>query len=266
MVDNLRVDQLLVQQGLAEDIDKARRLVMAGKVLCRGQMVFKPSEIVTDQIDIQLIEDAPFVSRGGEKLQSAFESFPVSAKDRICADVGASTGGFTDCLLQHGAARVYAIDVGYGLLDWKLRNDPRVILLERTNARKLERLPEQVDLVTADVSFISLKKIIPALAGWYRGGAGEALLLIKPQFEASRRESARGAGVIRDPAIHRRVLEELLNFASRVGFLPRGLIRSPLQGPAGNQEFIIWLTFQSGGWKDAQTGDLISPLFPQDPL
>lgn len=261
MADKQRVDQLLVKQGLAQDIDQARRLVMAGKVLCRGQVIVKPAEIVSDQDALQLVEDAPYVSRGGEKLQAAFDSFPISVEGKICADVGASTGGFTDCLLQQGAARVYAIDVGYGLLDWQLRNDPRVVLLERTNARKVARLAEPVDLVVADVSFISLKKIIPAITQWFREDAGEALLLIKPQFEASREESARGSGVIRDPAIHRRVVEDILGFASGEGFRPRGLIRSPLQGPAGNQEFLAWLDFRTGGGKAQELADLISPLF-----
>lgn len=264
MVDKKRVDQLLVEQGLATDLDQARRLVMAGKVLCRGQLIVKPAEIVSTQDDIQLIEDARYVSRGGEKLQAAFDCFPVSAKGLVCADVGASTGGFTDCLLQQGAVRVYTIDVGYGLLDWNLRNDPRVVVLERTNARQLESLSESVNLITADVSFISLTKILPAMAGWYQDGKGEALVLIKPQFEASREESARGAGVIRDPAIHRRVLEDVLEFARRKDYLPRGVIRSPLQGPAGNQEFVAWLTYQEGGWKDEESDDLISQLFTQD--
>ena len=261
MADKKRVDQLLVDQGLAEDIDQARRLVMAGKVLCRGQVIIKPSETASSQDTLQLVEDTPYVSRGGEKLQAAFDNFPISAADKICADVGSSTGGFTDCLLQQGAARVYAIDVGYGLLDWKLRNDSRVIPLERTNARKLSGLPEPVELVTADVSFISLKKILPAMTRWYGEGAGEALLLIKPQFEASREESARGAGVIRDPAIHRKVLEDVLGFAAGECFRLRGLIRSPLQGPAGNQEFLAWLAFQPTGWEDPGPADLISPLF-----
>jgi 23S rRNA (cytidine1920-2'-O)/16S rRNA (cytidine1409-2'-O)-methyltransferase len=264
MADKKRVDELLVERGLAEDLDLARRLVMAGKVLCRGQLIVKPAEIVSSQDVIQLIEDARFVSRGGEKLQAAFENFPVPVKGLVCADVGASTGGFTDCLLQQGAARVYSIDVGYGLLDWNLRNHPRVVVLERTNARELASLPESVNLITADVSFISLKKILPAMTQWYQDGLGEALVLIKPQFEASREESARGAGVIRDPAIHRRVLEDVLAFARSKDYLPRGVIRSPLQGPAGNQEFIAWLAYQEAGWKDREPEDLISPLFPQE--
>ncbi len=261
MAAKKRVDQQLVDQGLAEDIDQARRLVMAGKVLCQGQLIIKPSEIVAGQDTLQLIADPPYVSRGGEKLQAAFESFPISAAGKICADVGASTGGFTDCLLQQGAACVYAIDVGYGQLDWRLRNDPRVIVLERTNARRLTSLPEPVDLVVADVSFISLKKILPAMTRWYREESGEALLLIKPQFEASREESARGAGVIRDPGIHRRVLEEVLDFGAREGFLPQGLMRSPLEGPAGNQEFLAWLTYREGNWEEREIADLVSALF-----
>jgi 23S rRNA (cytidine1920-2'-O)/16S rRNA (cytidine1409-2'-O)-methyltransferase len=262
MANKQRVDQLLVQRGLVKDIDEAGRLVMAGRVRCRGQVIIKPSEIVSSQDEIQLVQSPPFVSRGGEKLQAAFDDFPVSVQDVVCADVGASTGGFTDCLLQHGAARVYAIDVGYGLLDWKLRNDPRVILLERTNARELKKLPEEVEFISADVSFISLKRIFPVMAHWYREGVGQALVLIKPQFEASREESARGAGVILDPEVHSRVLQEVLEYAFREGFLTRGLIRSPLLGPAGNQEFIAWLAYQQSGWEDADQVDLITPLIP----
>jgi len=243
MAKKQRVDQILVQRGFAANLDEARRLVMAGQVLMEGQVVFKPSQTVLPEVELSLTKKEPFVSRGGEKLQAAFEAFGISVKDRVCADVGSSTGGFTDCLLQQGAARVYAVDVGFGLLDWRLRNDPRVTVLERTNARDLKELPGPAAFITADVSFISLKKILPAMALWYAKEGGEAVLLVKPQFEASREESARGAGVISDPSIHKRVLLEVLGFAAGKGFETWGIIRSPIKGPAGNQEYLAWLKY-----------------------
>ena len=165
-------------------------------------------------------------------------AFPVDVRGRVCADVGASTGGFTDCLLQHGAAKVYAIDVGKGILHWKLRTDPRVVVMEETNARFVESLPEPVSLVTVDASFISLKILLPVVKSW---GRGDVITLIKPQFEAGRKETARNKGVILDPAVHRQVLEDVLAFAQKEGFVVRGLIRSPLTGPKGNIEFLAWL-------------------------
>lgn len=261
MAEKERVDQLLVDQGLADNLDEARRLIMAGKVLCREQVIFQASQQVSAREQLELTPDPPFVSRGGEKLLAAFEKFPISVSGVVCADVGASTGGFTDCLLQHGAARVYAIDVGYGQLDWRLRNDPRVKVLERVNARELERLPEGVGFITTDLSFISLKKIFPAMAGWYLPGGGQAAVLIKPQFEADKEESARGAGVIQDPEIHRRVLGDVLSSAAGEGFQLRGLIRSPLLGPAGNQEFLAWMTYCQEGAESLDPVEMISSLF-----
>jgi len=191
-----------------------------------------------------------FVSRGGEKLEAALERFALDVKGLVAADVGASTGGFTDCLLQHGARRVYAIDVGYGQLDWRLRNDLRVEVIERTNARYLERLPEPIDLVTIDVSFISLALILPAAVRWLPApgvGAGQVVALIKPQFEAGRRDVGRG-GVVRDPEVHRRVLMQVLGAARALGLRLRGLMASPLRGPAGNVEFLSWwLSGKEGG-------------------
>jgi 23S rRNA (cytidine1920-2'-O)/16S rRNA (cytidine1409-2'-O)-methyltransferase len=238
-----RVDQLLVDREIAADLEEARRLVMAGKVLSGDQLIQNPSQQISPQEELHLMPGEDFVSRGGVKLQAAFEAFSLSVKELICADVGASTGGFTDCLLQQGAARVYAIDVGYGILDWRLRNDPRVIVLERTNARKVGELPEPIDFVTADVSFISLKVILSTITGWYSGKKGEAILLIKPQFEATKEESAQAAGVITSPEIQRRVTLEVLDYAADVGFYTQGVIRSPLKGPAGNHEFLAWLKF-----------------------
>ncbi len=261
MARKQRVDQLLVEKGMVADLDKARRLVMAGKVFSEGQLVLAPSQRISRDGELRLSQEVGFVSRGGEKLQAAIEEFNISIEGLICADVGASTGGFTDCLLQHGAARVFAVDVGYGLLDWRLRNDPRVIVLERTNARTLGKLPEPVDLIAADVSFISLKLILPSLADWYAEGGGEAVLLVKPQFEATREESARGAGVITDPEIQRRVLLEVLDFAARKGFNTQGVIRSPLKGPAGNQEYLAWLSYYEGKGRGESLEGKINALF-----
>jgi len=208
-----------------------------------------------------------FVSRGGEKLDAALEAFGIDVTGLTCADVGASTGGFTDCMLQRGAEKVYAIDVGKGILHWKLRNDPRVTVMEQTNARYVESLPEPVDFVTVDASFISLKILLPVVKGWLppaplspsghsprlrskRGeteGGGNLVTLIKPQFEAGRKDVSRGDGVIRDPEIHRQVLLDVLAFAKEEGFGIKGLIRSPITGPKGNVEFLAWLGFDSIG-------------------
>ncbi len=261
MAKKQRIDLSLVSIGLANDLEEANRLVMAGKVLYLGQMVFQSSQKISDSEGLSLVPGQKFVSRGGEKLQAAFDLFPIDVNGTVCADIGASTGGFTDCLLQHGAKKVYAIDVGYGLLEWKLRNNPKVEVLERTNARNLEKLPEMVEFITSDVSFISLKKILLPASGWFLKNGGQAVVLIKPQFEATREESARGAGVILDPAIHQRILIDLLDFVSAHGFTPAGLIRSPLLGPAGNAEFLAWLIypgFDSG--KDDIQG-MVSGLF-----
>lgn len=235
-----RLDVLLVEQGLAESRAKAQALIMAGQVRVDGEMVLKPATAVSTGSEIRVESGPRYVSRGGEKLEAALRAFRLEVSGRICADVGASTGGFTDCLLQHGAARVYAIDVGKGILHWKLRNDPRVVLFEETNARHLEQLPEAVSLVTIDASFISLKVLLPVVQRWMQ--EGETIALIKPQFEAGRREVARGKGVIRDVEIHRQVLNEVLAFAQAQGWQVRGLIRSPILGPKGNTEFLAWLT------------------------
>jgi 23S rRNA (cytidine1920-2'-O)/16S rRNA (cytidine1409-2'-O)-methyltransferase len=181
-----------------------------------------------------------FVSRGGEKLVHALESLPIQVEGKICADVGASTGGFTDCLLQYGAAKVYAIDVGRGQLEWSLRQDDRVVVMERQNARHIEGLPDPIDLVTIDASFISLKLLLPVVKNWLAPG-GQVIALVKPQFEAGKAEADRGRGVITDPAVHQRVLSEVLPFADAQGFSVRGLLRSPIMGPKGNVEFLLWM-------------------------
>lgn len=241
-----RLDVLLVERGLAESRAKAQAIILAGQARVNGQVVDRASAAFDETVVLTIDSGPRFVSRGGEKLLGALKAFPVKVAGVTAVDVGASTGGFTDCLLQHGAAKVYAIDVGKGILHWKLRNDPRVVVMEETNARYVESLPEPVQLIVCDASFISLKILLPVMRGWLtregeEGRRGEIITLIKPQFEAGRRDSARGEGVIRDPAVHRRVLREVLAFAVEVGLKVRGLVRSPLLGPKGNAEFLAWL-------------------------
>ena len=234
-----------MERGLAESRNQAQRLVMAGEVRVEGEMIHKPSAQVEEGAKIDIRERPPYVSRGGKKLAAAVENFRVVIIDRICADVGASTGGFTDCLLQNGAVKVYAIDVGYGILHWKLRQDPRVVVMERTNARYVETLPEPVSLVTIDASFISLGILLPAIKGWFGDENGQTIALIKPQFEAGRKAAAVHAGVIKDEAVHQRVLEETLTQAMDLGFWPVGLIVSPIKGPKGNVEFLVDLRIKA---------------------
>ncbi len=249
----MRLDILLVERGLAESRAKAQALIMAGEVRVEGEVALKPATSVDSAARVDVERGPRFVSRGGEKLDAALDAFGMEVRDRVCADVGASTGGFTDCLLQRGAARVYAIDVGKGILHWKLRNHPRAVVMERTNARFVEALPERVSLVTMDASFISLKILLPVIKNWFFPPASvpgegkmqeernDVVALIKPQFEAGRKDVARGDGVIRDTEIHRQVLLDVLNFAQSQDFGLRGLIRSPLVGPKGNVEFLVWL-------------------------
>ena len=234
-----RLDLLMVERGLAPTREKARGMIMAGEVTVDGILVDKPGSRFTDQVIIAVRSRQRFVSRGGDKLLHALQTFDVDPSGRICADVGASTGGFTDCLLQLGADRVYALDVGYGQLDFSLRQNPRVIAIERTNARYVERLAEPISLVVIDASFISLKLLLPAIRGWLTPEA-DMIPLIKPQFEAGRAEVGKG-GVVKDPEVHRRVLFEILAAAAEQGFAVRGLARSPILGPAGNVEFLAWL-------------------------
>lgn len=249
MSKKIRIDQLLLERGLVESRSQAQRLVMAGQVRVEGQVVPKSSSKFSAEAEISVDQGPRFVSRGGEKLQAAFDVFPLDVNGKVCADVGASTGGFTDCLLQHGAHKVYAIDVGKGVLHWNLRQDARVQVMEETNARYLTSLPELVAFVTVDVSFISLKVLLPVIRGWLPGvspDAGEAVVLIKPQFEAGRKAVARGKGVIRDPEIHRRVIKDVFNSVLESEFNVRGLVRSPVLGPKGNVEFLAWLVGSAG--------------------
>jgi 23S rRNA (cytidine1920-2'-O)/16S rRNA (cytidine1409-2'-O)-methyltransferase len=235
-----RLDVLLVERGMTASREKAQALIMAGEVLVEEQVVAKAGLRIPIDAEITLRNRLRFVSRGGEKLDAALTQFGIATAGVICADVGASTGGFTDCLLQHGAARVYAIDVGYGQLAYTLRTDPRVVVIERTNARYLDSLPEPVDFIAVDASFISLKLLLPVLKSWARPSFS-IVPLIKPQFEAGRENVGKG-GVVRDPAVHTVVLENVLSFAQDIGLHVRGLMRSPLKGPAGNVEFLAWLS------------------------
>ncbi len=266
----IRLDMLVVERGLADSRAKAQAMIMAGQVRVADQVALKPATPVDSDSTVTVDSGPRFVSRGGEKLDAALEAFKIDVKDYVCADVGASTGGFTDCLLQRGAAKVYAIDVGKGILHWKLRNDPRVVVMEETNARYVESLPEKIDLVTIDASFISLKILLPVVKPWIassdsyrqereeckekelnlsdlsglrgsRNNDGEIIALIKPQFEAGKKDVSRGDGVIRDPEIHKQVLLDVLTFARNEGFGIRGLVKSPLLGPKGNTEFLAWM-------------------------
>jgi 23S rRNA (cytidine1920-2'-O)/16S rRNA (cytidine1409-2'-O)-methyltransferase len=239
-----RLDLLMVERGLAESRQQAQRLIMAGKVLVDDHPVDKPGTRVPVASDLRASSAPPYVSRGGLKLEAALEAFAVEVQGLLAADVGASTGGFTDCLLQRGAARVYTIDVGYGQLAWKLQQDPRVVVMDRTNARYLEELPEPVDLVTVDVAFISLKLVLPAVMGWLTPG-GQIVALIKPQFEAGPENVGKG-GVVRDPAVHRQVLADITGWAESQGLELQGLIRSPITGPAGNVEFLAHWASDAG--------------------
>ncbi len=262
-----RLDVLLVERGLAESPEKARALAMAGAVLAAGHPVLKPGVLLDADAPLEVAPSSPYVGRGGEKLEHALRAFAIDVHGLIAVDIGASTGGFTDCLLQQGAARVYGVDVGRGQLDYRLRQDRRVVVMEGVNVRHLAALPEPVDIATVDVSFISLRTVLPTVAGllrvgeaslaptphacrgdpWVapRGGEtsarGHIVALLKPQFEAEKREVPRG-GVIRDPLFHATLIGRFAAWCVRNGFRIRGLTASPLLGAAGNREFFFWLT------------------------
>ena len=240
-MEKQRLDVLLAARGLAESREKAQRLILAGKVRVGGQTADKAGRMVDAEADVQVEAPERFVGRGGGKLEAAFEQFHLEVAGLVCIDIGASTGGFTDCLLQHGAARVYAVDVGHGQLDWRLRNDPRVVVKEGLNARYLrsEEVPEPVGFAVVDVSFISLTLILPPVTNLLLSGA-QLVTLIKPQFEAGRAQIGKG-GVVRDPAVHAEVTARIKGFGT--GSLPLewlGVCESPLRGPAGNVEFLAW--------------------------
>ena len=259
-MERIRLDILLEEKGLCESRSQAQRLIMAGQVRVGGQVVLKPATKFVRQSDVSIDQPPPFVSRGGEKLLGALQAFNLmDVSGKICADIGSSTGGFTDCLLQHGVAKVFAVDVGYGVIHWKLRNDPRVVVMERTNARYITGFPEPISLITIDASFISLRIFLPVFKAWFGGMTGEVVALIKPQFEAGRKETARGDGVIRDKAVHQKVLDEVLSIAENEGYAITGLIRSPLLGPKGNTEFLVHLELPYKKIRDIE--EWIRPLF-----
>jgi len=235
----VRLDQLLVERGLAPSREKAQALILAGQVLLDGQRADKAGRTVPDDSRIELLEPPRYVGRGGFKLEAALKHFQIAVDGRICLDVGSSTGGFTDCLLQHGAARVYAIDVGTGQLDWKLRNDPRVVVHEQVNARYLStgEVPESISLAVADVSFISVTMILPAIAPLLAAGA-EMVILVKPQFELERHQVGKG-GIIRDPALHQQACRRVEDAVRQLGFRT-AIIPSPVLGAEGNQEFLLY--------------------------
>jgi 23S rRNA (cytidine1920-2'-O)/16S rRNA (cytidine1409-2'-O)-methyltransferase len=234
-----RVDALLVERGLFETRERARAAVLAGSVFSGDRPLTKPGLLLPAGAELRISKRPSYVSRGGDKLERGLEAFKIDVAGRIAVDIGASTGGFTDCLLQNGALRVYAVDVGYGQIDYKLRTDPRVVVMERVNARYLDALPELVDLATADVSFISLTKVLEPLTRLLKANA-DVVALVKPQFEAQRAEVGRG-GVVRDELARARVLGRLVAWTSMHGYRFLNLVRSPLKGPAGNVEFLVHL-------------------------
>jgi 23S rRNA (cytidine1920-2'-O)/16S rRNA (cytidine1409-2'-O)-methyltransferase len=234
-----RIDGLMVVRGLVESRAKAQALIMAGKVVVNGKADIKPGNMVDEGAVVTIAEPPPFVGRGGLKLDHALEQLRLDVSGMVVADIGASTGGFTDCLLKRGASRVYAIDVGYGQLDYSLRQDPRVVVMERVNARYPVSLPEKVALATLDLSFISVEKVIPAVADLL-GRGGKLLVLVKPQFEAKRREVGK-KGVVKNPQIQARVLGRFLAWAIGHGLRLGGLVASPVTGAAGNREFFVLL-------------------------
>ena len=252
-----RLDILLVEKGLAGSRERAKRMIMAGEVLVDGQKVDKAGTTVKREAEIRLLgNDIPYVSRGGLKLAKAMETFGLSLAGKTAADIGASTGGFTDCMLQNGAVKVYAIDVGYGQLAWKLRTDERVVNMERTNIRNVtvEMLEGPIDFASIDVAFISLTKVLPVAYELLKD-EGEIAALIKPQFEAGKDKVGK-KGVVRDPAVHLEVVENIVAFSRDLGFAVRGLTFSPVKGPEGNIEYLVWLC------KDGAEGNEIEASLP----
>ncbi len=241
-----RLDVIMVERGLAETRDWAQRLIRAGEVRVNAQVIDQPAKLFADDIDIAVQNPPQYVSRGGRKLAGALDHFQINPTGLVCADVGSSTGGFTDCLLQRNAAKVFAIDVGNNQLHWKLRNDPRVVIMEKVNVRYLEALPEPIQFAVIDVSFISLSMILPRVFDWLhraeeQGSEGHIVALIKPQFEAGRDKVGRG-GIVRDPEVHQEVVDRITAFCTSLGWDVRGLMVSPILGMDGNKEFLIWLS------------------------
>ena len=255
-----RLDVLLTERLYAETRSKAQALIMSGVVYVDGQKADKPGISYEETVDIEVRGDTcPYVSRGGLKLEKALRDFGIDPTGYVCSDSGASTGGFTDCLLQKGAAKVFAIDVGYGQLDWKIRSDPRVVVMERTNIRYVtgEQLGESLDLSVIDVSFISLKIVLPAVQALLKTEGGQVVCLIKPQFEAGK-EKVGKKGVVRDPETHKEVLDDFLALVRQLGFTLLGLTFSPVKGPEGNIEFLAHLTLFPGEGISADTGKIVA--------
>ena len=242
-----RLDAAIVARGLVSGRDRAKGIIMAGQVYVDGQKADKPGQQVDETSRIEVRgQTLAYVSRGGLKLEKSMAAFGLALEGMVCADIGASTGGFTDCMLQNGAVRVYAVDVGYGQLAWKLRTDPRVVNLERTNIRRVtrEQIPEELDFISIDVSFISLGLVLPVARELLKTGC-KAVCLVKPQFEAGR-ENVGKKGVVRDPAVHEMVIEKVLGIARDLGLAPLGLTYSPVKGPEGNIEYLLLLEKDGG--------------------
>ena len=254
MKNKKRLDVVMVERGLAESRQKAQAVIMAGQVFVDDQKVDKAGAPVTEGQNVEIRgKTLPYVSRGGLKLEKAMQVFPITLADKTCMDVGASTGGFTDCMLQNGAKRVYSVDVGYGQLAWSLRTHPQVVCMERTNARYLtrEQIPDPLNFFSVDVSFISLNLILPALRPLMQE-TGEGVCLVKPQFEAGKDKVGK-KGVVRDPAVHLEVLEHFLEHAAHAGFSVKDITFSPIRGPEGNIEYLGYLSVRQG---PAYSGDL----------
>ena len=253
MTKKSRLDLHLLTKGLVKSRQEAQKLIRAGKVkTINGQILDKPGQEVLKDLEIEVTQPLKYVSRGGDKLAEAFKQFSLDIKNRVCLDAGISTGGFTDCLLQLGVAKVYGVDVGYGQTAWRIRNDPRVVLLERTNIRHLtpdklfndgDSLP---DFAVADLSFISLKIVLPSLKSLLQSDQSELILLVKPQFEVGKNKVGKG-GVVRDHNLHAEAIEGVVNESKKYEWYPNGLIPSPLKGPAGNQEYLLWMGAKSKG-------------------
>ena len=237
-----RIDSLLVERGLVESRQQARAVLLAGDIRVDGAMITRPGQLVASGSSITVLQKPAFVSRGGDKLAHALQTFAINPTGLTCVDVGASTGGFTDCLLQNGARRVYAVDVGYGVLDYRLRQDERVVVMERTNARGLAPLPEVCDLAVFDVSFIGVEKVIPAVCQSLRAGA-ELVVLLKPQFQGKREEVGK-KGVVKDVQVHAAVIGRFVAWAVENRLRLLGLTASPILGPAGNREFLMHLRYE----------------------
>ncbi len=248
MTKKSRLDLHLLTKGLVGSRQEAQRLIRAGKVKSiNGQILDKPGNQVSGDLDVEITQPLKFVSRGGEKLAEAFNQFPLEINNRVCLDAGISTGGFTDCLLQLGAAKVYGVDVGYGQTAWSIRNDPRVVLKERTNIRHLT--PEKLfnngdprpDFAVADLSFISLKIVLPCIKSLLHSERSELVVLVKPQFEVGKGKVGKG-GVVRDHSLHIEAINGVVKESQKYGWYPKGLVASPLKGPAGNQEYLLWIS------------------------